>query len=292
MRRVLFACLLSWLLTGAARAACGPDPLPAPAAAHGFNCEVFWDNFDSLSTIDLGNGLASGFKWYVTVAYGGVTDASVFAQTSGGLQITPDVNGSHPNSSSLYQLSSCAPTATTGVWVGNTVTGSMYIDIKLTTWGPQLGGNNWWPAAWTLGANQIAGNMPATGNSPEIDLREWAGTEPRYIHYWPPTGADLGGGSYVSSTPAFVSGDTYGALLLDPSINGGTGTVIGYLDDLLETNSTPISWTAGGLYSNSTLLPMCILFTSGYNQAVVIRSVGVWQTGPPPTGGRGIRGRR
>jgi hypothetical protein len=296
VRRWLLVCLLflisdSWLLSPA-QAQCGPDPTPAPAAAHGFNCEVFWDNFTSLSTVDVNNTLAPGYKWYVAVAYGGVTDASVFQQVSGGLQITPDLNGAHPNSSSLYQMASCAIQASG--WVGTAVTGGMYIDVKLTTWGPQLGGNNWWPAGWTLGLVQLVGGLPTgqTVNSPELDLREWAGTEARYTHIWQlPASTDIGGQTYVSSTQTFVSPTTYGVLVLKPAQNGGTGTVIGYLNDAVETNSTPVTWSPGGTNSNFSELPMCVLFTSGYNQPVVIRSVGVWQATLPPQGGK-LRGRR
>src|SRR6266550_3028759 len=43
---------------------CGPDPAPPQAAALGYTCEVFWDNFTSLSTIDTTSSHVNGFKWY------------------------------------------------------------------------------------------------------------------------------------------------------------------------------------------------------------------------------------
>jgi hypothetical protein len=292
-------CLFPFILLCASAAqaqTCGPDPVPAPASQQGFNCEVFWDGFASLATVDVNDTLAPGFKWYVKGS-GFVEPSSAFVQTAGGLQITPTNNDPVTG---LYQLGSCASTGG-GNHVGTTVTGSMYVDIKLTTWGSQLGGNNWWPAAWMLGGEQLyAIRVPTTGiiDSPEIDLREWANAgDARHYHFWhiigsggAPDGsqADIGNYVYVSSTPAFVSGYIYGASLLDPTLNRGTGAVTGYLNDFIETNSTPVTWSPGATIQNTTLKPMCILFGSGYNQPIVIRSVQVWQTAPAgvtPLGG-------
>jgi hypothetical protein len=294
--RYLIAFLLLW---GAAQAqTCGPDRVPAPAATQGFNCEIFWDGFTSLSTVDVNNTLAPGFKWYVQVAGNTVTPATAFVQTGGGLQITPATNDA---TYGLWNMGSCAALGS-GNHVGTTISGSMYVDIQLTTWGLKLGGNNWWPATWMLGSEQIyAVRVPTTGviDSPEPDVLEGIASAVRYFHFWhivgsggPPDGSQTdstgGGIQYVSSSPTFASGYTYGVLLLDPLVNSGTGVVIGYLNDFIEGTSTPVTWGSGSIFTNTTRKPMCILFTSGNAQPIVIRSVQVWTTTPTgvtPLGG-------
>jgi hypothetical protein len=40
-------------------------PVPDPAAQWGYNTRTFFDGFDSISTIDINNTQAPGFKWYL-----------------------------------------------------------------------------------------------------------------------------------------------------------------------------------------------------------------------------------
>lgn len=286
------------LLCAPAWAVCGSDTVPAPAAAHGFTVQVFCDDFTSLATVDVNNTAAPGFKWYVQSGYGGFTPVTAFSQQAGGLQIIPTVN--MLNGAGLYNMTSCAGVGSSGSYVGTALVGGMYIDITLTTWGPTLGGNLNHPSAWTLGLWQLVGLPPGASSdnpSPELDLREWSGTEGRYVHYWSlSSGLDLAPGGlvpYVNSTAAFVSGVTYGALILKPWQNGGTGTVIGYLNDVVEPTSVPLTWHVGDtLWVNFSEAPMCILFSSGYNQPIVIRKVAVWQAPvvpPAPGSGRLFR---
>lgn len=261
--------------------------MPAPAAAHGFTYEIFCDDFTSLSTIDLGDTRVPGFKWYIQGAYNTTTNPADFAIVPGGLQLTPDTN---LNPEGLYNFGSCAGGGGSGMYVGNTFQGGMYVDIKLTTWGDHLNGNFWWPAAWMDSVNQLYLGPPPNFYGPEIDFIEnlFGG---RALHSWYNGGSPHIYTTYAS-TPLFTSGNSYGVLILKPEQNGGTGKLEGYLNDVVEASSTPVTWSPGGDYSSTSELPLCIVFTAGYNQSVVIRSVQVFTTPPPSGGGRPRRGLR
>jgi hypothetical protein len=272
----------------AALAACGADPVPAPAQARGFTNEVFCDDFTSLSTLDLANTQAPGFKWYMLNFQGKAADPADFSIVGGGLQIKPTTNVFED----ATNLQSCAFTdpAHEG-YVGNAFRGGMYVNIRISSIPAGIPGNMWWPAAWMIGTSAHANGPPSPGwpTFPEIDFIEHNGGG-RNLHTWAYGAGDV----YMqyASTPSFTVPASYGVLVLTPAQNGGTGTLIGYKDDVLDGSQNPGTWGTSGLYSETSVAPMCILFTSGMNEPFVIRSVQVWQAGPSGATGRSWGRRR
>jgi hypothetical protein len=292
MLRLLFSILVSfYLLCAVAHAqTCGPDPVPGPAAAHGLTCEIFWDDFTSSSTFDLANTGAPGFKWYIRNVYGRVLNPSDLAFVAGGVQITPSTN----TAQDLYNIASCVPTGTRGVYNGTAVGGgSLYVNIKISAIAPEVGGNLWWAALWMLGYRQIVGGWPVLpAPSPESDVLEHSGGH-RNLHQWDilnEMGSQTDTFTPLANTPPFVNGTTYGTLILKPEDNGGTGTAVAYLNDELDAENTPVTWAPGGTYSVTSVMPMCILMTSGFTQSLVVRSVQVFAAPTAPSGGGGRRG--
>lgn len=262
---------------------CGPDVAPAPAVAHGLTCEVFWDDFTSLSTVDLTDSRAPGFKWYIHNASPGHLQAPTppgdIALVAGGLQITPSRN----TGEDLFNMESCAwtgpPASYPAGWVGNAVQGSMYIDVKVSSIGALNPAAHWWTALWALGVQQYFSAFPSPVNfsSPEIDFIEYSGGG-RNLHQWDifTSGSQTDTYTSYAVTPTFVDGETLGTLILAPESNGGVGKVEGYLNDVVEGSSTPVTWSPGGTYSITTNIPLCFLITSGYQQPLVLRSFRVF----------------
>jgi hypothetical protein len=306
MRRCLIIYTICGLVastSAALSASCGPDAPPAPAVAHGFNCEVFYDNFDHPigTTVDMGQTWAPGFKWYLQggQAYP-LNPADVAIQAPGteigGLRLIPDIDWTAANSATnfngLWNMGSCAwVSVPDNVWVGqqNVVQGSMYMQVQMSSISNGTGGY-WWPAIWNLATGRLFESTAA--HNPEIDFFEFLGGG-RNIHDWL-------GASDPSPTPygnantiVYPTPKTYGVLILKPGDNGGVGTIRAYEGAAAGTetldNSHNVTWAPGGLYSSTSEMPLCFLITSGYNQAIVIRSIRVWQVTPP---GAGIGGRR
>jgi hypothetical protein len=275
------------LLCSVAHALCAPGPVPAPAAARGLTCKIFWDDFRSPSTVDLADTRASGFKWYLDWAH---TNPADIAFVAGGMQLTPSSN----TSNDLFNISSCSGPGGSYQYVGNAVGGSMYINVTISSIGTAGPGAMWWPAVWALGVQQIyrPDPPPTPFNSPEVDFIEHTGGA-RNLHQWfIYTGGQTETWTPYANTPPFLGGETLGTLILKPEQNGGVGTVVGYLNDIVEAESTPATWTPGGTYSVTAEMPMCFLITSGYQQPLVLRSFEVFVPPPPPGIGRPRKGLR
>jgi hypothetical protein len=276
--------ILLFLCSAASAQTCGPDAVPAPAAAHGLTCEVFWDDFTSSSTVDLANTGLPGFKWYLQRTGTSVpTNPADIQFVAGGMKITP----SSQTTNDLWNVTSCFATDGIGGYVGNAVQGSMYVDITITSLSDP-GGTLWWPVLWALGFRQLGGGTPPGGYpfaSPEIDFMEHTGGG-RNLHQW----EIFGGGSqtdtfveYGGFVPGSLNPDEkIGALILAPEINGGTGTVVGYVNEVADAH-VPATWSPGGTYSATTTTPICFLFTTGYLQPLVLRAFKVFV--PPPSAG-------
>jgi hypothetical protein len=255
MWRALAVLVPLWVASAHA-VTCGPHTPPAPAAAHGFTCETFWDDFSSMATIDLAMTKKQGFKWYPDAANGPAT----YAIVSGGLQITPTTNTDNDG----VNLPSC-PIHGGEASGWNAVVGGMYVDIKMSSKGALPATKpRWWPAIWLQGfwsSSQFS--PPEPWNNPELDLLEFfwdgGGTPARFVNYWVTTGggnfSNIGSQTYVTS-PTYADGNTYGGLILAPEQNGGTGTVIGYLNDVVEPTGTPKTWLPGGLYRGFSEIPL------------------------------------
>jgi hypothetical protein len=282
--------VLLFLCSTASAQTCGPDPVPAPAAAHGLTCEIFWDDFTSSSTVDLANTGVPGFKWYLQRTGTPIpTNPADIQFVAGGMKITP----SSETTNDLWNVTSCFATGS-GTYVGNSPQGSMYVDITITSLSDP-GGTRWWPVLWALGIRQVAGGTPPGGYpfvSPEIDFMEHTGGG-RNLHQWnilapgsqTDTFVEYGGFVPGSLNP----GDKVGTLILAPELNGRTGTAVGYINEAPDAHA-PATWTPGATYSTTTTMPLCFLFTTGYNRPLVLRSFKVFAPPSPPGAGRPRRG--
>lgn len=271
---------------------CGPDIAPAQAAAHGFTCEVFWDDFTSSSTVDLADTRAPGFKWYIHNQWPGLASGDVDWQTtaignpsdiafvSGGMRLTPSTNTVHNG----YNMMSCATTGVAGQYVGTAIQGGQYIEIHITSISPIVvpSGSQWWAALWSIGTNFLTAPdpYPSTTRLAEVDFME-INTSARMLHEWQINRVtqDVTRQPYGQLT--YTDDMTIGTLILPPESNAGIGTVIGYQNGVLGPGP-PVTWTTGGLYSTTTTYPQCFIITSAYNQAVTLRSWKVFAA--PPVG--------
>jgi hypothetical protein len=302
MYRLIQACMIAALFGGSAAAqTCGPHTPPAIAASYGFTCETFWDDFTSLSTFDMADTLAPGFNWYLR-RFNTITEPTAgLSIVPGGLRLNPatvysDIYG-------LYNIGSCTAGAESGGnLVGKRVAGPMYVELVLSeVFGDDLG--PWWPAFWMLGEEQIKGTVRPY-DSPEIDLREHASGGSRNLHRWHLNADFLTQEetyTYYAGIPSFSPGEKLGVLILSPELNGGVGLVRGYYNDTLY-EPHDVTWAPGGLYSEAAIAPMCLLFGTGANEPVTLRSWRIWQApnGTPPVeppepspnaGGGGVRRR-
>ena len=221
-----------FLLCSVAHAQCGPDPVPAPAAAHGLTCEIFYDNFTSLSTIDINDTRAPGYKWYVHNMWPGlasgagnwqttpVSPSSYFAQDVEGLALRPSVND--PNAT--YNMMSCATTGVARQYIGTAIRAPLYIDVQITdfTQPGQLPGNHWWVAIWAVGTNFLTAPDPAPGSTimPEVDFYEGLGGG-RVLHQWTMSSLGQIDTHREYSGVFFAPGVTIGTLILPPLLTVG-----------------------------------------------------------------------
>jgi hypothetical protein len=305
------------LLPMVARAqVCGPDPVPAPAAAVGYTCEIFWDHFTDIATIDVNDTRAPGFKWYAHNNWEGLalghtgwwlsgmpfpTPPGDMTIVSGGLQLRPSRNDQGVN------MTTCATTGVANQYVGTAFPGAAYMQIEVTSITPQNGklpGNNWWPAFWASPVEFMAAAPPGGVLTyfGELDIFEGINIPPsgtgRNIHWWSMDGTTLSDHpeTYGSETFA-VDGLTLAALLVPASANGGVGYVQGFVNDVRQTSFPgDRTWPPDDAhYDTNATQHLCLILTSGMNQSFVVRSVQVFGppggVEPPPVDRVGGRGR-
>jgi hypothetical protein len=289
---LLLCCLTSFpasarILHGGAVAApstCGPDPTPAPAAARGYTCETFVDNFTSISTIDAANTLAPGFKWYTNNAWPG--EASTMPQWQSFLNTLPDsysidANGLEfhvPQSENnrIYisggaMLLSCGY-APGGGYVGQTFSNGWYADVQVT-------------AATVSGAEDISWYEPTEFYTSTVsgvifdELDNDGTTSHGTLWEW------LADGSYTNTalySHGFVTAwdgpNTYGMLVVPASQNGGNNLIGWYENDIYKASGSYAP--SSGILVTVGTDHFCIILQSNYGLPETIRSVKVWQLPP------------
>jgi hypothetical protein len=272
---------------------CGPDPVPAPAAAWGYSCEVFWDHFTSISTVDVNDTRAQGFKWYVHNHFPGLASGAhqwqvglptrpgdVFLDPRGeGLTLRPTVE-EVPSGGGGRHLESCATNGIANQYVGTAILGAAYFRYEITSTTEGTSGA-WWPAGWTATTEFLmsSGPYPSSNHWPELDIFEaQLPNQGRYIHDWLINSASQTDSPTPYGASVGVTRITYGTLVVPPELNGGTGFVRGYVNDTTAQSPT-VTFSPGGPYSSVATQHHCIVFTSGLNQPLIIKSVQVFAPG-------------
>jgi hypothetical protein len=305
VRLLIFGLLMGWCAQ--AEAACGPDTAPAPAAARGYTCEIFWDDFTSISTVDVNNTKAPGFKWYVNNGWPGLGGGpaqnlqNVDISPPGDIILDPGGNGLLINPSNnnplggatntLYNMQSCVTNGVANQYIGTTIPGynGFYMDYTVFSVSPSAGtisGNHWWPVGWMLGVNVLDALDPAPGflTFAEVDVFEQLNGAPspppfgRFSHWWQGNGSgQTDHQARYGQTPTSLNNTTFGVLVVPGAQNGGTGFLRGFINDVIDPNNVDVTWTPGdGQFSNIESNNHCMIFTTGHNQPMVIRSVKVF----------------
>ena len=285
----------------AAKAACGPDTAPSQAAAWGYTCEVFFDNFTTSGTsnIDINDTLNPRFKWFVHNKWPGLfagfpdwansdtTPVGDITVDPGGhgIKITPSLN----NTTTHFQMMSCATNnGMSYQWIGTALTGGFYFEVGFYSISPpgQQAGQLHWASAWMLPTKEDMAN-PAYIRHSEIDLFE-ANSNTRFVHSLDPVTGDTPrryGGFISQTTP-----HSYGVLIVPAAANGGTGFLRGFVDGAVDPFNTDATWTPSDkLFSFIETDHHCFLMTSGYRQSMILQYVRVFAQ-PPPGSGRRDRG--
>lgn len=240
---------------------CGPDAAPAPAAAHGLNCEVMDANFslpgganaidpaNGNTLIDSSNTLGTKFDFFINnafpgqcILYGGAcgtpTESNAWSISGGNLVIAPVSGDAAQN---LWSFNTAAYSGTENVWKGRAFSGSYYVDVHLTlcTVSGEVGGNE--PIVWMFPAEAMT---RGTTDYPldyqvELDTIECA-SPTRNIHQWHydsgSAGEIVNGGQAMVTSSGFIAGNTYGLLLIQPSDNGGLGLIQPYVNEVYDNS--------------------------------------------------------
>ena len=271
---------------------------PAPAATYGYNTLKLWDDFTSLSTIDVNNTLAPGFNWYIQNSQG-----KTYTQAPGCCKVDGTILTFTPKTNLGGWLCTCGWTGISPNYtVGNAIapTGA-YFEARMSSAGRDTNGP-WWPAFW-LYDNQITINIAAANNFPwngnhyaEIDIMEKFGVDTTVLStVWdwsgftqPSTPIAAGTHFPASGTLNFADFHTYGCLWVPASKNGGTGLIQFFIDGVHQAGiDVTYSQTGASPEGNGTIGQFYCLDTSvlGYNLQIgsgaawpiLVDYVMVWQ---------------
>ena len=225
---------------------------PKPAVQHGFNTNTFFDDFTSLSTIDINNTLNPGYKWYVTLFNSLVGGPSNLSISNSILTFTPNSSGLWISTTGHYGTPA---TKTVGTAIAQT---GGYFECKMA-FSPTNSGRStsgpYWPA-WWIDSIERENNLSSGSTSgyplPELDCYEY---EPGWgslgtVHQWNnnSSGPQNTNNALSLGSPTYTNFNRYGFLWLPQARNGGTGLFEWYF------NGIPVSTVT---HSSSTTSPEC-----------------------------------
>jgi hypothetical protein len=302
-------------VTGAGTGRCSNVTPPAPAAAVGYTKRIFCDDFPNLSSIDVNDAGAAGYKWYPRIGFPSFAAGrcnpgdpnDIWCQTTptalpsyfavhpgGGLDFTPSGTGSLVGGTGGGGIMSCRTNGFANQYIGTTLVSATYVRVNVIGQTPAgyVGGSSLTnPAVWAMPIEFLAAPAPAqhfvyveddyqeSGNSTAglAHLHEWYSTPP---------------GSETGTAPAYgnwsglsITNATVARRLVTRAANGGTGEVTGWINDTtasppLGTTGTPVDWTnPTDRFVEMENEHYCIIIWCGI-QTCSIGSVEVWATGP------------
>lgn len=282
----------------------GGDPnQPTIAATDGFNTNVFYENFQSLNSIDINTSLMKGFKWYTTFGTNSVAatpacctidaDGLVFTGTR------QTVNGGGTRGNDL--VSAGGNGAARGPGWALSPTGG-YLEVQMAYSPVYPLGHPWAPAFWFSDmANSMSSSSGLscanTGYNIEVDIMEAIPNDYNNpnagVNVQTNVHENLGcngfdsGGHFPGSMPAFNDGlmHTYALEWKTQAQNGGTGFLKFYADGVLKSTLNYSASTTGtggnrvGAYTSIESAPLGfqVDIASGTNWTVHYGKVTIWQ---------------
>ena len=237
--------------------------VPAQAQAVGYTKLAFSDEFTSLSTIDINNTKAGGFKWYVNNAFPATYTGGTGNAWHAALPTPPSAiaqNGSYVtllDDFSHNPIGLCSVVATgsgVGQVSGTSFSNGFYAEVRMS-FDPTLsgGGLAWhgWPIYWFISRPFLDGTITNGGSAyMEIDGFEGFPTNGPSIdpimtlHDYQFAGGNHNSNnnkinSFIFGIPGFKWTDlhTLGTLYVTMANNGGTGYIKRYLDDVYINKS-------------------------------------------------------
>lgn len=285
--------------------------VPSVASARSFTTLAFYDNFSSTSTIDLGDTLASGFKWYIHNTFpanaGGAnsgwatepsTPSNLFWIGSGYLTLSNAVPAQHPVGVGLM---TCGTKGSAPGYVGNAFSGGFYAEVMMS-FDPAkaLAGLAAWPVWWTVTTEELTG---AVTHFPELDgyeaLPSGTGTfnSNVTIHDWIITNGVTS--QSIQNTNGLIDAalagydftkmHRFGRLWVPASKNSGTGLLQTWVDgvhitanDVTYQSGAPATPGASPSNPNGTFFitesdHFCFILGAGTNWPTNFGSVQIWQ---------------
>lgn len=243
---------------------------PAPAIAQGYNTLTFWDDFNSLSTIDVNNTLRPGFNWYVQSLVLGTYPTNtklIFPSTCfsvGGSVLTYTPNTPLGGSVTGGNIFSAGWTGTGDGFVGNTIAPTGWYAECRMAYDPTISqpGHTWFPAFWMWDKGIMYSSSINTFNGErftELDIYEAIPTgtpnvpNQKYVDWdWSSLSAVVSNTNSSLGVPVLDKKfHTYGVLWVPQARNGGTGLIKRYVDGVhiaggdVEYSSSTISAQAG-----------------------------------------------
>jgi hypothetical protein len=260
-----------------------------PLAAWGITSQVFYDDFISLSTIDLADTRTAGFNWYVhnrmpnsfMTTFGWVTNPPSAPTQASYLSISsPSVLKIYnPNTSQNGYTSQIWSVADNGAggYVGSTWKGPLAFDAYLSWDGTRAGNNANWagqPAFWTAAIEAMTGAMGGATHFTEWDVIEGQPISATgdlsgafTIHDWSgptsPVDHPLGQGVSVQQLPGVFN--RYSSLFLPTTATGTAwGTYLFFFNGQFVSN-TDVAYSGSDVPQPTSGSPSGTLI-SGDNQ--------------------------
>lgn len=284
---------------------------PGIAKTWGFNTPVFWDDFNSIATIDVNNTLAPGYKWYMTNTKipqdsPDGTQAAGVTQAPSSVSVANSVLTFTPSAGSGGWLTTTGYTGNSGTrYVGQPIaaTGG-YFEAKFSynpNFTPAASFSfpfQYWPGFWIEDINlwlSINDGVAAGRNLAELDFFEGFGGSGQSntafeVHDWTDNihSVQLNNGQPNLGSPNFNNMNTFGTLWVPQSKNGGTGLVQRFFNgthltsaDVTYSSSTTSPEADGGftgVFSDlDTSVGYALQIGSGHNWPINIDYVMVWQ---------------
>lgn len=236
----------------------GSPTQPTLASVNGFNTCTFFDDFDSVNTIDVNNSLQPGYKWYVTDQ---IVSGVPRTMAAGNFSCANSVLTMNPSGIGGWMVTrGFAGTVGQTNLVGQSFNNGWYSEVSLalsTLTKPNGGAEQCCgipngPAVW-FNDTQLMLNQSNTGMTAcplgEIDIVEYSvftqGVQDAGLLKW----GDLGGsypapliGNYNQSVNpggvGLLSFNTFGCLYKTKAQGGGTGSITLYFNGIATKTQT------------------------------------------------------
>jgi len=202
---------------------------PRPAAENGFDRLTFWDDFDSLDTIDIDNTGDPGFNWYVYRGKRPPIPKTDLRISDSVLTFTPTYDG--------YLVTAYKPLTPALPTVGRTFAGGGYFEARMSFAPKDPGLGKRWPAFWLfdiLVSAAIRDGTPENFRGAEFDIMDlyiYGGPPLWGVHDWTVnTGGanlDIQNDNYKTSLTGidYTKMNVWGGLWVPMARNKGRGLV-------------------------------------------------------------------